>query len=317
MKPAKSAGGSPESSPPFSRPAAWEHDISVNSQDTRPFQLLPSPAERPAETFTALAKLIPAWLDPQPALASWVASDTYPIPIPEDREGYSPGQDERYWLMGLLDFLKIQYVAHSYQVPLRRYLDFGCASGRVLRHFLCQSSVQEIWGSDINHRHIRWLWEHFPERIKPVYNHCLPTLPIEDNYLDLVSAFSVFTHIDVFETAWLAELRRILRPGGLAYLTIHNEATWELLRGEVDNPDNRLVQSLKKVDPEFLSKIREPLAEGRAIYRFMEHGPYRANVFHSNSFIHQVWGRFFEVMEIKPAFHVRQTVVVLRKPARD
>ena len=31
-----------------------------------------------------------------------------------------------------------------------------------------------------------------------------------------------------FELAWLAELRRVLVPGGFAYLTIHSEHTWRI-----------------------------------------------------------------------------------------
>jgi hypothetical protein len=44
---------------------------------------------------------------------------------------------------------------------------------------------------------------HRPARVKPVFNHCLPQLPFSDGQYDVVSAFSVFTHIDVWETAWL------------------------------------------------------------------------------------------------------------------
>src|SRR6185369_1736506 len=43
---------------------------------------------------------------------------------------------------------------------------------------------------------------------------------------DAICAFSVFTHIDVFEDLWLLELRRILRPGGVACVTFHSERSW-------------------------------------------------------------------------------------------
>jgi hypothetical protein len=36
-------------------------------------------------------------------------------------------------------------------------------------------------------------------------------------------------------------------------------------------------------------------------------------VFHSNNYLRNVWGRFFEVVEILPRHHVRQTVMLLRK----
>jgi SAM-dependent methyltransferase len=196
-------------------------------------------------------------------------------------------------------------------VTLQKYFDFGCASGRVIRHFVAQDDIPEIWGSDINARHIRWLCDHMPMSVKPIANHCIPQLPIADNTFDLITAFSVFTHIDTFETCWLAELKRILAPGGLAYLTVHNEDTWRSLREEVENQNNRLIQNMVAVDPETPQKLTDEMPEGRHVYRFTTRGPYRTQVFHSNNYIRNVWGRFFNVVSIKPCHHARQSVVVL------
>jgi SAM-dependent methyltransferase len=46
-----------------------------------------------------------------------------------------------------------------------------------------------------------------------------------DDSLDLVYAHSVLTHLtEPTATAWLAEVARVLRPGGLALMTFHDEA---------------------------------------------------------------------------------------------
>jgi ubiquinone/menaquinone biosynthesis C-methylase UbiE len=160
---------------------------------------------------------------------------------------------------------------------------------------------------------VRWILEHLPLTVKPIFNHCIPTLPFPDASVDLISAFSVFTHIDTFETHWLAELRRILSPKGICYLTVHNEDTWNLLAGEINNKNNRLVQSMLAIDPSLEQQLQEPMPKSRLVYRFAQSGPYRAQVFHSNEYLHRVWGRFFEILEIKPAYHNRQTVLILRK----
>ncbi len=295
------------------RPEPWEDDLSRNTLDIEPFENLAPISERPAEEFQNAVRLFTPEHWARLDIRELASRDTYPIPCPVDREGYSPGYDVNYWGSGLSDYLKICDAAQKMNIQLDRVFDFGCASGRVLRHFVAQSDASEIWGSDINQRHIRWLYEYLPERVKPIFNHTLPMLPCEDNYFDVVSAFSVFTHIDTFETAWLAELRRILKPGGMAYLTVHNEATWEILRGELKNENNRLVQSIRKVDPQFDKNVQGPLPKTRTVYRFTKQGPYRAQVFHSDDFLHQVWSRFFEIVEIIPRHHVRQTVVLLRK----
>ncbi len=162
-----------------SRPEAWEEDISRNTLDTEPFSNLPSPSERQPANFEIpphRIKSLQQYLDGR-SIESDVARDTYPIPCPPDREGYSPGRDELYWLSGYEDFLKIMSVVKKYSVYPRSVLDFGCASGRVIRHFAAQTEIPEIWGTDINRRHIRWLYEFMPPQVQPVFNHCIPSHP--------------------------------------------------------------------------------------------------------------------------------------------
>lgn len=296
------------------RPEAWEDDISENTLDSTPFGNVEPISTYPIAEISKRsgAKKLMSVLGSE-TLAGMIAKDRLPIPSTADREGYNSASDLDYWLGGLDDYLKVMEVARQYAVEPRSVLDFGCSTGRLVRHYVAQTEIPEIWGSDINARHIRWLSEFLPDRVKPIANHCLPTLPIRDNSMDIVTAFSVFTHIDTFETCWLAELARILRDDGVAYITVHNEDTWNLLRQQVDNPANRLVQSLLRIDPEIAEKLQQPLADTRSSYRFTSVGPYRAQVFHSNNYLRNVWGRFFKIEAILPEHHVRQTVVVLRK----
>lgn len=293
------------------RPLNWEDDISRNALDTAPFATLPAPCEFRDSELEEMAKTLAIETPGSVSLRELADRDTLPIPVPKDREGYAPGQDAYYWLFGLSDYLKVMRTAESLGKEVDSLLDLGCASGRVLRHFACQSNVTEIWGSDINVRHNRWLLEFMPSHVRPIANSALPVLPLRDSSVDVVTAFSVFTHIDTFETCWLAELSRILRPGGIAYLTVHNEATWENLRGEIDNPNDMLVKSVLAADPGFAEAVHEPMPDTRIIYRYSRRGPYRAQVFHSNGYLRRVWGRFFDIREIRDHDHNRQAVVVM------
>jgi SAM-dependent methyltransferase len=289
------------------RPASWDEDISCNSIDSEPFENRPAISERLHELQGLNAPCLRGG-----DARTWGARDTLPIPVPSDREQYSPHHDGQYWFSGLRDYLNVMDVCQQLGLSVGRLFDFGCASGRVLRHFVAQSDIAELWGSDINARHIRWLYEFMPRRVKPIANHAIPQLPIADQYFDLIIAFSVFTHIDTFETCWLAELKRILKPGGLAYLTVHNDDTWRVLRNELDNENNRLIRSMMASDPHIVEKLQGELPPGKTVFRFTHLGPYRAQVFHSNCYIQNVWGRFFEILEILPCHHVRQSVVVCR-----
>lgn len=294
------------------RPVAWENDISCHSLDVADFKNEPPIADR-IDAFTAQCRNLPKAMRDRFDIAEMLARDTFPIPSDSDREGYAPGNDPQYWVSGLKDYIRMMDVAIRNKVEVKTYFDLGCATGRVARHVVAQSDVETVWCSDINARHIRWMLEFMPRKVRPIANHCIPSIPIPDNSVDLISAFSVFTHIDTFETCWLAELRRILRPGGLAYLTVHNEATWQVLAKELDNPDNRLIQSLLNIDPALREKLQQPMPPGRAVYRFTDFGPYRAQVFHSNDYLERVWGRFLDIQEILDCHHVRQSVVVLKK----
>ena len=298
----------------FQRPVSWEDDISTNTLDETPFETLPSPSSSEVNKFLEAAvgprnQDIFANVD----IAEMVAKDNIPIPVPADREQYFNGFDEKFWLFGLADYLKVMQMAAKFDVQPKSVFDFGCASGRVLRHFAAQTDIKNIWGSDINRRHIRWLYEHMPMHVRPIFNHCIPSLPIADASIDVITAFSVFTHIDTFETHWLAELSRILSDDGICYLTVHNEDTWKSLAEEKNNPKNRLVQSIMQIDPAVAEQLHGPMPGDRLVYRFSEHGPYRAQVFLSNKHLETVWGRFFSIKEIIPRHHQRQTVVVLKK----
>jgi SAM-dependent methyltransferase len=60
-----------------------------------------------------------------------------------------------------------------------------------------------------------------------------PPLPYADCSFDLVYAFSIFTHLSVdLADRWIAELVRILKPGGYAWFTIHGERYRERLLPE-------------------------------------------------------------------------------------
>jgi ubiquinone/menaquinone biosynthesis C-methylase UbiE len=63
----------------------------------------------------------------------------------------------------------------------------------------------------------------------------IPHLPFEDNAFDLVYTGSAITHIDDLADAWLLEISRVLAPGGMPYLTIHDEHTMALLDTEYED----------------------------------------------------------------------------------
>ena len=102
----------------------------------------------------------------------------------------------------------------------KRILDFGCGAGRTLRHFLEEAETGEFFGCDIDGPSIAWLAENMSPPLHAFPNEETPPLALEGDSFDLVWAISVFTHISDHWAAWLVELHRVLREGGLLVATI-------------------------------------------------------------------------------------------------
>jgi SAM-dependent methyltransferase len=249
-------------------------------------------------------------------LEFYLDKDTYPLPATEDRQGYEGDRHYDYWLTGLRDYRLIVQSLCRFGLDLTessQVLEFGCSTGRVLRHFACQEDGLGLWGTDINGREIEWIRRNLPTHLKVFQCTTLPFLPIPDNSLSLVYAFSVFTHIDEFETAWLAELRRVLKPGGFAYLTMHSEHTWKSMPETLEREFLNSASHIQgyKVTPELL---RGPMPKPKTVFRHTLSRLYNVNVFHDTAYIHDTWGRFFDVLEIMVRGHGYQDCVLLRKP---
>lgn len=250
-------------------------------------------------------------------LARFVANDDYPIPVEGDREGYYKDHHYEWWVSGLRDYIAIKRTLAAHGVTLNdgdNTFELGCASGRVLRHFACQEPNLTTWAADIQLRHVEWIRNFLPKTIRVFHNTVLPQLPLESNSQKLVYGFSVFTHIDDFELAWLAELRRILVTGGIAYLTIHSERTWKNMNSEW--PLWKGLARHKEEIPDY--KVSEDLFKGpmpapKTVFWWTTAQNYNTQVFHSDDYIRSAWGRFLSVKEIIPAGYDYQDVVVLQK----
>jgi SAM-dependent methyltransferase len=249
------------------------------------------------------------------ALEDYVVRDPLPLPCIADREGYHGERHYDYWLSGLKDYLHIRHIIREYGLPSalnHRVLDFGCSSGRVLRHFLCNEPGLELWGVDLDARAIAWIQRYLGPR--PLVLNCttLPSLPLEDDAFGALYGLSVFTHIDELELAWLCELRRILQPGGIAYLTVHTEHTWQLLSEHHVTLYHDLLQHPSAgITP---ASFQAPMPDERLVLKWPG-SVNNSTVFVSTDYVTRIWGRFFEVLAIVREGSHYQDVVVLRKPS--
>ena len=237
-------------------------------------------------------------------LAALMRRDPAPLPECSNREGYCGDDHLGYWLHGYRDYRRTLAVLPDGLVG-GRYFDFGGSTGRVFRHFAFQSDAWDVWSSDFKINSVEWNLRHFPTTIKTLLNNCNPSLPLPDNYFDLVTAFSVFTHINEPEIGWLLELRRILKVGGIACISVQEETSWQ-------HPHDDLRMAIRRDRPEIVDLPMFP--EEKTVVRFREDDPYNCNVFHARKYIERVWGRFFEICAVRPLYLDHQAFVVCRRP---
>ena len=179
-----------------------------------------------------------------------------------------------------------------------RVLDFGCGVGRVLRAFHDEADSAEFWGCDIDGPSIRWCVENLSPPFRFFQLSEVPTIPLEDASFDLVYAISVFAHIHVDWHHWLMEVRRILRPGGYAFVSFMAQTPFEEMLGH----------SYQDYGPDFGKLVRNPFADWNA------GGPM---AFHSTEWLQAFWGSLFDIDLIAlDGLLDYQSICLLRKPDR-
>lgn len=159
-------------------------------------------------------------------------------------------------------------------------LDLGCGCGRVLRWFQDDARATGFHGSDISQGAIDWSREHMPFARFAV-NGMEPPLRYPDGSFDLVIAVSVVTHLsEELQLAWLAELKRVLRPGGLLLMTVMG--------------DDTTAQRLTGAD---LDAFRRKGHHYQRVKAGGLHGlpDFYQDAFHSREYVERVWSRFFRL----------------------
>jgi ubiquinone/menaquinone biosynthesis C-methylase UbiE len=159
---------------------------------------------------------------PVPAKETWIS----------EKYGKTP---EEYLASGRRDtqqMLDILSQGGANPEDLGHILEFGCGDGRMIRFLEHLAGGREIWGTDIDAGRIVWCKQNLSPPFRFLTTTTIPHLPFEDRYFDFIYAGSVFTHIDDLADTWFAELRRVLRPGGKLFVTVHLKNDIALLNGE-------------------------------------------------------------------------------------
>ncbi len=164
-----------------------------------------------------------------------IAASAMPVPPPEMWLGYGKDEEE-YLASGARDVATMQTILQQDEFDLQpehRVLEFGCCTGRMIRHLIDDQPYPELWGVDFHGEYIQWCRQNLSPKVHVALTTSHPHLPFPDQMFDLIFCGSVFTHIEDLDSTWLLELARILKPGGRLYFTIHDDHTVSLVDGDL------------------------------------------------------------------------------------
>ena len=184
-------------------------------------------------------------------------------------------------------------------------LDFGCGSGRVLRHVVGRGGpVTRFTGCDVDAEAVGWARENLPGARWEV-SRFMPPLPFPDGEFDLVYSISIFTHFDEpTQFAWLEEMARVVRPGGLALLSIHGEHAYKAFMEDAEQSIDRASFTVRMASHGPLDQegfIYEPFeinTWNKSEYPGIE-GSFGQTV-HSEAYVRERWTTDFEVLDTLP-----------------
>ncbi len=225
----------------------------------------------------------------------------YPeVPLPPDYLLYESYQlhYRKYYLGGIESARWLtDHLSRHITLENRKILDWGCGPGRLIRH-LPQYTGEgcEFYATDYNRKSIAWCKKHLPG-IHFHVNSTEASLPYPDHFFDIIYGYSVLTHLSgEKQNQWYTELLRILKPGGILFVTTQG----------------------KHYQAKLTRKEKQAFNQGRLVIRGkVKEGHRTFSAFHPSAFMHTFfWDA--EILDHKepkpePGKAIPQDIWIIRK----
>ena len=203
-------------------------------------------------------------------------------------------------MTGMTDFLRAALAAGLQLNDAQAAFELGCGGARLIRHLRSIDGLRLV-GSDLIEENVNWCSENLfgiefhKNQLKP------PLKFADDETFDFAFAYSVFTHIPLpLQLPWIQELARILKPGGVATVTVLGFEMAEKMMNKEEYEQFR-DEGTFTMDPD----------HPRVSFSSASIGSW--DVFMRPDYIHNLYSQALEVVDQGPG---AQSIVTLRKPAR-
>jgi len=219
------------------------------------------------------------------------------------------GTSDRMLREASMLYSHVRDTAKLYGAPLERsskILDFGCAWGRIARYFLRDIALENLYGVDVVPELVAACRKSFNSDNFDVIQQ-KGKLPHAKNTFDVAFANSVFSHLTPeLNLKWMREIHRVLKPGGLAMLTIVTKEKFDVMA----IGSKTWIDSLG-FDVEV---AKQDVLDGKFVWQSTQRGGeltgYGLAII-PPQWIEENWGQHFEGLDMITDYH--QVIVVLRK----
>lgn len=200
-----------------------------------------------------------------------------------------------------LDWMNRKYAGKSLR-ECGAILDWGSGCARNTRPIMQIAGPDvDVIGIDVDPVNVQWSKDHIAgDRF--LHTGYYPPLSLGADRFDVVYGLSVFTHLtELVQDMWLEEIHKLLKPGGMAFLTFHGEMSALPRIFSLDEIQNYVLRGIEDYVPDDALRM---VGDDMNYYR---------STFHTTRYIKERWGRFFDVMGLETALGGHQWFAACRK----
>lgn len=233
------------------------------------------------------------------------------------------GASGRNTLLMSFDFFRLaqKYISKQKikQQQDKKLLDFGCGWGRITRMWLKVIPGENIYAVDPMDEMINLCKKTIPNVNFIKTNPAPPISNFHDNMFDLLTAYSVFSHLNgEYLNLWFAEFARLMKKNGLLFITTRSRNFIEHLQSLREKDEYADYETGLRCCFVDTASAFEEYDKGNIIHQPIGGGSLSNSFYGETCIPESYFSRFtndFEILDYIPqmAYENNQSLVVMRK----